>query len=139
MSTWDPIEAGVLTLPSGRRIRGRSLRKPINDGAADFSVVLLGRQPQLNASERWIQWPDFWLPTDTVAARSILEEAWRRSAEERVEIMCGGGIGRTGTALACIAVIDGVPPAESVAFVRANYHPSAIETPWQKRFVKKFR
>lgn len=63
--------------------------------------------------------------------------------------MAGGGDGadrgglrgrasRTGTALACLAVLDGVPPAEAVAYVRARFHPGAVETPWQRRYVEGF-
>jgi protein-tyrosine phosphatase len=55
-----------------------------------------------------------------------------------VEIACGGGKGRTGTALACLAVLDGVPPSEAVAYVRAGYHRWAVETPWQRRYVRTF-
>jgi protein-tyrosine phosphatase len=67
-----------------------------------------------------------------------LLESLRRAASERVEIACGGGRGRTGTALACLAILDGVPPAEAVTYVREHYHPRAVETPWQKRFVRRF-
>jgi protein-tyrosine phosphatase len=56
-----------------------------------------------------------------------------------VEVACGGGLGRTGTALACLAVLDGVPAGEAVAYVREHYHPRAVETPWQRRFVRRFR
>ncbi|MFJ8013916.1 hypothetical protein [Streptomyces sp. NPDC096339] len=38
----------------------------------------------------------------------------------------------SGTALACMAVLDGVPPEQAVAFVRQHYHPRAVETPWQR-------
>lgn len=62
---------------------------------------------------RWVRWPDFRLPTDRVDAQDALDEAWRRAKAERVEVACGGGRGRTGTALACIAVLDGVPPLRS--------------------------
>jgi hypothetical protein len=41
--------------------------------------------------------------------------------------------------LACLAVLDGVPAAKAVGFVRAHYHPRAVETPWQRRFVRRFR
>lgn len=45
-----------------------------------------------------------------------LSEAWERAGRERVEVACGGGggRGRTGTALACLAVLDGVPAVEAV-------------------------
>ena len=50
-----------------------------------------------------------------------------------------GGRGRTGTALACLAILDGVPPyAQAVAFVREHYDPKAVETLWQRRFVERF-
>lgn len=58
---------------------------------------------------------------------------------ERVEIACEGGHGPTGTALACLAVLDGVPNREAVAYVREHYSPRAVETPWQRRCVLRFR
>ena len=135
---WDPTDAGVLVLPSGRRIRGRSLRRPA-DPAPDFAVYLLGRAPEQTVwPQRWVRWPDFRLPADRADARAALVEAWERSAAECVEVACAGGRGRTGTALACIAVLDGVPPAEAVAYVRREYDPHAVETPWQRRFVRRF-
>jgi len=48
----------------------------------------------------------------------VLTEAWQRAVTERVEFGCAGGHGRTGTALACMAILDGVPGTEAVAFVR---------------------
>jgi hypothetical protein len=35
-------------------------------------------------------------------------------------------------------VLDGVPPAEAVAYVREHYLPKAVETPWQRTFVERF-
>jgi hypothetical protein len=137
---WRPDEAGILRLPSGRLIRGRGLRDPMPSGhPPTFGVYLQGRRPpEFGWESRWLRWPDFRLPADPVEARAVLREAWERSATERVEIACGGGRGRTGTALACLAVLDGVPPAEAVAFVREHYHPRAVETPFQRRFVRRF-
>ena len=57
--------------------------------------------------------------------------------DERVEIACGGGTGRTGTALALLAVWGGVRPDDAVAWVRAHYRPRAAETPWQRRWVRR--
>lgn len=68
----------------------------------------------------------------------MLHEAWLRADTERVEVSCAGGRGRTGTALACLAVIDGVPAGQAVAFVRRHYDPHAVETPWQRRYVARF-
>lgn len=137
MSTWDPDAPGVLRLPSGRLVRGRGLRQPLPTGPAPtFGVYLLGTAPPPVAWEsRWLRWPDFWLPRDRGYARQVLREAWKTAATGRVEVACHGGVGRTGTALACLAVIDGVPPDEAVAFVRRHYHHRAVETPWQRWYV----
>lgn len=137
---WEPDAAGVLRLPSGRSVRGRGLRRPLPDGPLpDFAIYLLGRQPPPVPWEaRWSRWPDFRLPADREATAAALREAWRRAETERVELACGGGLGRTGTALACIAVLDGVPNDEAVSYVRAHYAPRAVETPWQRRYVRRF-
>jgi protein-tyrosine phosphatase len=137
---WDPAGPGVLRLPSGRLVRGRGLRRPLPAGPEPtFAVYLLGKPPAPVAwPSRWLRWPDFRLPTDRVQAREVLREAWERAADGRVEIACGGGRGRTGTALACLAVIDGLPADEAVSFVRRHYEPRAVETPWQRRYVTRF-
>ena len=137
---WDADAAGVLTLPSGRRVRGRGRRAPRPPGPLpEFGVYLLGRRPEPVAwEEHWVRWPDFRLPADPAELRTVLLEVWERAAGERVELACHGGTGRTGTALACLAVLDGVPPAEAVAFVRRHYRPRAVETPGQRRFVASF-
>nr|WP_202523457.1 protein-tyrosine phosphatase family protein [Kitasatospora sp. SID7827] len=131
----------MLPLPSGRLVRGRGLRRPLPAGPPpDFALYLLGgRPPATDWESRWLRWPDFRLPADRADAADALRETWARAAGERVEVACGGGHGRTGTALACLAVLDGVPAAEAVAYVRAHYSPRAVETPWQRRFVARFR
>jgi protein-tyrosine phosphatase len=86
-----------------------------------------------------VRWPDFRLPANEGEAMDALKEAWLRAAYQRVEIACAGGRGRTGTALACIAVLDGVPARQAVSFVRAHYHPRAVETPWQRWYVMRPR
>jgi protein-tyrosine phosphatase len=140
MTSWEPGSPGVLRLPSGRLVRGRGRRRPMPPGPPPtFGVLLLGAEPApADWPTRWVRWPDFWLPTDPDQAREVLREAWRRAPDERVEVVCGGGRGRTGTALACLAVLDGVPPDDAVAYVRRHYHPRAVETPWQRRYVRRF-
>lgn len=85
-----------------------------------------------------MHWPDFGLPRDRAAAAAALHEMWRRAERERIEIACGAGRGRTGTALACLAVLDGLAPASAIALVREQYHPRAVETPWQRGYVLRF-
>jgi protein-tyrosine phosphatase len=138
---WDPAAAGVLTLPSGRLVRGRGLSLPLPAGPVpDFALYLLGREPPpVTWESRWLRWPDFGLPADRAATAEALREAWARAGAERVEVACAAGRGRTGTALACMAILDGIPSGEAVAYVREHYYAGAVETPWQRRFVRRFR
>ncbi|MBB4929917.1 hypothetical protein F4561_000737 [Lipingzhangella halophila] len=140
-ASWDSTAAGVLELPSGRLVRGRALRYPLPEGPTPaFALYLLGSAPPPAPWEaRWVRWRDFWLPADRTATREALREAWERAATERVEIACKGGRGRTGTALACLAILDGVPNHEAVGYVRRYYTARAVETPWQRRFVARFQ
>lgn len=138
--TWDPGGPGVFVLPSGRVVRGRGLRLALPEGPPpEFGLYLLGKQPQVPAQQiRWIRWRDFGLPRDRNDAVDALREAWSRAPDERVELACSGGRGRTGTALACLAVLDGVPAEQAVRFVRAHYDPRAVETPWQRHYIARF-
>jgi hypothetical protein len=83
-----------------------------------------------------LDWPDFGVPADpadlVAALRALLDRA---RGGERVEIGCLGGHGRTGTALACLAVLAGHPPGDAVAWVRTNYCAKAVETPDQEALV----
>jgi protein-tyrosine phosphatase len=140
MVPW-PDGSGIVELPDGRRLRGRGLRQPLPDGLApEFAVYLLARDPgPFDWPHRWVRWPDFRTPASTPDAIAALEEAYERSAAERVEIGCGSGVGRSGTALAGIAVLAGVPSGEAVRWVRRRYKTRAAETPWQRRWVRKVK
>ncbi|GAB3546606.1 hypothetical protein GCM10027404_07330 [Arthrobacter tumbae] len=79
---------------------------------------------------------DFSLPDSMDDAISAPGEAHTRAERERVEIACGGGIGRTGTAMSLLAVMGGVESADAVAWVRENYHPRAVETRRQRQWIR---
>jgi hypothetical protein len=130
-------ETGLVLLPGGVRVRGRRLAGPAS--AADFALVLADG-PLPPWPHRRVRWPDFWIPTDRADALAALHEAHQRAhAGERVEVACHGGVGRTGTALAALAILDGLGPAEAVQWVRRGYHPRAVETPWQRRWLRRVR
>jgi hypothetical protein len=130
-------DVGLVALPSGPRVRGRRIAAVAS--AADFALVL-ARGPAPAWEHRRIEWPDFWIPADTRDALDALHEAHDRArAGERVEVACHGGVGRTGTALAALAVLDGLDPADALIWVRAGYHPRAVETPWQRRWLRRVR
>lgn len=128
---------GVVTLPSGVRVRGRRLSDQVSP--ADFALIL-SHGPVPAWAHRRISWPDFRAPADRGAALDALRGAYRRAhAGERVEVACHGGIGRTGTALAALAVLDGLTPREAVTWVRSSYHRRAVETIWQRRWLRLVR
>ncbi len=141
-ATWPVGAPGVVVLPSGRRVRGRGVRAgaPPPELSPDVGFQCTWERPARQPwPVRWVRWPDFGLPLVPADARAALREAWERAATERVELSCGGGNGRTGTALAVLAVLDGVPPEGAVTWVRERYRASAVETPWQRWWVQRHR
>ncbi|WP_238608580.1 protein tyrosine phosphatase [Amycolatopsis sp. Poz14] len=134
---------GTLVLPDGVRLRARGLGKSKPEGAdPEFGLYLGSRRMRakydasLNWERRWVLWPDFLLPRDREGARrEILGLHARAVAGEAVEVACLGGVGRTGTVLACLVTLGGVGAEEAVEWVRREHHPRAVETPWQRRWV----
>ncbi|GAA4239756.1 protein-tyrosine phosphatase family protein [Actinomadura meridiana] len=137
---------GAIELPDGTSVRGRGLRRPTPEGAApDFGLYLgSGRlrrrhEPVLSWDFAWIDWPDFLLPRDRDEAVHLIRDLHSRARSgAAVEVACGGGVGRTGTVIACLAVLSGVDPSDAVAWTREHHHPRAVETPWQRRWVTAF-
>ncbi len=135
---------GAIQIPDGAWVRGRGLRATVPAGPLPEYALYLG-SPRLREQYavawpcEWVRWPDFLLPLDRfAAAESITGLHDRARSGERVEVACGGGVGRTGTVLACLAVLTGLPPLDAVAWVREHHHRRAVETPWQRRWVAWF-
>jgi len=101
----------------------------------DYGLYLDHRwKPTWNADV--IDWPDYGVPADSEAAAEAIRQAFERARRgERVEIGCIGGLGRTGTVLACMAILAGLPAPEAVAWVRDQYDPGAVETADQEDWV----
>ena len=53
-------------------------------------------------------------------------------------VACMGGVGRTGTVVACALVAAGWPATRAIERVRALRHPTAVETPEQVTFVEMY-
>jgi ADP-ribosylglycohydrolase/protein-tyrosine phosphatase len=80
--------------------------------------------------------PDLDVPRDPAAYRVTLDDVLARiRGGERVVVACRGGLGRTGTAVACLLVDGGVPPDEAIARVRAA-RPGTVERRVQEDFVR---
>jgi hypothetical protein len=132
---------GAVQLPDGAWVRGRGLRNPTPDGVEPgFGLYLGSRRLQAKHTfgwaHEWIDWPDFLLPRDSRLAVDRIRDLHQRAQRgQPVEVACGGGIGRTGTVMAALTVLAGVPVGDAVAWVRAHYHHRAVETPWQRRWV----
>ncbi|MGH3759272.1 protein-tyrosine phosphatase family protein [Actinophytocola sp.] len=141
----DPLP-GAIRLPDGTWVRGRGLRDPAPSGPEpDFGLYCGTRRlwarhdASLGWPHRWVEWPDFRLPRRDDRAVGHIRALYERArAGERVEVACGGGVGRTGTVVACLAILAGVPRGEAVGWVRVNYHERAVETPWQAAWVGRF-
>jgi len=87
-----------------------------------------------------LAWPDFGLPSDVDGLRAALEGLLGRARRgELVEIGCLGGHGRTGTALACLAVLAGTPRQAAVDWVRGRYCSHAVETDEQRALNRALR
>jgi len=126
----------VVVFPDGSRVRASS----IYDRRADDPDRAFGLYADPHWEPTWpadiISWRDFGLPEEPeVAARQIASAFARARGGELVEVGCLGGCGRTGTVLACMAVLAGVPSSDAVAWVRAAYRPAAVETAEQERWV----
>ena len=125
------------------------------DGTSVTGVSFLGGDPYsretspafgLYLDARWdppwphehVAWPDFGVPDPDELSASLERLLVRIRSGDLVEIGCLGGHGRTGTALACLAVLTGTPPDGAVQWVRANYCPDAVETAEQRAFVENY-
>lgn len=91
----------------------------------------------------WIPWQDYGLPTCSyeTAAQAIVD-VWDKACDGKVvEVGCMGGHGRTGTILACLAILSDNEMSASAAIhhVRKVHCDEAIETNQQEWFIEWFR
>lgn len=130
--TEDPV-----TFPDGTRVLASGwLERARSASAPDFGLYLdPAWQPTWPAV--MLDWPDFGVPTDAaVADREIVAAFDRARRGEAVEVACVGGHGRTGTVLACMAILAGVPTTEAVEWVRSTYCRRAVQEPGQQYWVE---
>ena len=79
---------------------------------------------------------DMGIPTDPLAFRAVLADLLARiEAGQTVAIACRGGLGRTGTAVACLLVMAGLAPDAAIDLTRRSRH-GTIERNEQEAFVR---
>ena len=125
--------------PEGTVVTARALfERQVDVPDRDFGLYLDRRwAPSWPAMV--IDWEDFGLPLDWHRASEKIATAFHTAqAGRRLEIGCVGGIGRTGTVLACMAVLAGVEARDAVGWVREHYRRDAVETAEQERWVRWF-
>ena len=129
----------VVTFPDGSRVRASSLAERDPDDPERAYGLYLDAQWEPTWPAEMVAWADFGLPDEPEVAARQIAAAFRRAQDgELVEVGCLGGSGRTGTVLACMAVLAGVPPDEAVAWVRGAYRTQAVETAEQEAWVEWF-
>ncbi|TDQ64834.1 protein-tyrosine phosphatase [Actinomycetospora succinea] len=130
---------GTVVLPGGTVVRGRGVQNPLPGGRAPEFGLYLGVDYEPAWPHRRLDWPDFGLPIDPLDAARGIEQLHRDArAGRRVEAACRAGKGRTGTVIACLAILDGLPPDHAVNWTRRHFHHRAVQTPWQRRWVRHF-
>ena len=82
--------------------------------------------------------PDGHPPASLTELDGVL--SWLRDARQDgdVAVACMGGVGRTGTVVACALVAVGWTADDAIREVRRVRHPTAVETATQEAFVRSF-
>ena len=82
---------------------------------------------------------DFGVPADEQAFRAVLHEVIERvRSGQHVAVACMGGLGRTGTVVACLLREAGMHADDAVIYTRMA-REGAIETAEQAEFVRNWR
>jgi Protein-tyrosine phosphatase len=133
-----------VALPDDVEVNARSLGSPRAREQPDYGVYLCAQRVRHRRARdwtgtwraTWLDWPPLGVPRDSAAAVAALVEAHQRAARgERVEIACGSGRSRTGTALAALAVCAGLEAEASIAWVKRSYPPARLITRGQRRWL----
>jgi hypothetical protein len=128
-----------VVFPDGTGVRASSLSDRVEHDPTRSCGLYLDMRWLPTWPAEVVEWPDYGLPADPERAADQIVAAFARARRgDVVEVGCVGGLGRTGTVLACMAVLAGVPPASAVDWVRRAYNPAAVETMAQEQWVRGF-
>lgn len=132
----DPIQLKDVVIYASKN------RRHTPDTTPDLGVYAYsGWNP--DSAAIFIPWTDFGLPTIpyTTVGRMLRQAFDAAKAGQTVEFGCMGGHGRTGTMLACMAILADptMTGPEAVKYVRSAHCTKAVETSSQEWFVRWFR
>jgi atypical dual specificity phosphatase len=131
------------SLAACRYPRGDAALRELADRGVTLLVNLHERPhpPELLAryglAELHLAVPDFTPPAPEQLERGVAAIEQAVASGRKVAVHCGGGLGRTGTLLACYLVKGGLTPSEAIARVRA-VRPGSVETPQQEAAVDEY-
>jgi hypothetical protein len=128
-----------VTFPDGTKVWASSHhQRKEGEALPDFGFYLDSIwKPQCLAF--YINWTDYGLPV--LAWDRVVEgikTLHKLASTQQVEIGCIGGHGRTGTVLACLAILSGVEGDKAVDWVHKNYCEHAVEGGKQEWWVSWF-
>ena len=129
----------MVELPDGARMRGRA-QGGRTARRAEWGLDLLGKRPAAaERTSRWLQWPAFWLPATrtTLAPRSRRRTAARGTASSSRLLAAAEEAGRAPRSPASRSWRG--EAEDATGWVRSTYDPRAVEMPWQRRYVRRFR
>ena|ERR1700746_3048660 len=136
------FETFILPGRQHRNIKISGSRTHTVSTTPDFGLyAYAGWNPSCIAT--FIPWQDYGLPTaGFVSAAKAIKAAWDLSCDDNVvEVGCMGGHGRTGTILACLAILSEptFTAKQAINWVRKVHCNEAIETNQQEWYVEFFR
>ncbi len=159
-----PGRIGMTVLPgkNGASVRypGRVYRADLEDDLAALRDAGVGRLVLLVDDRELVRWgdaaivdraarhgvrvdrfpmPDGHPPAGDAEMDAILDAITEGRNEANVAVACMGGVGRTGTVVACALIAAGWDADRAIARVREVRHPQAVETSEQERFVRGHR
>jgi protein-tyrosine phosphatase len=158
-----PGDLGLTILPGKRgvslRYPGHVYRRDLDDDLAALRALGVRRLVLLVEDSELARWgdgeivergeaagvevrrhpiPDGAPPASAAAMDAIVADVDEGRRHGPVAVACMGGVGRTGTVVACALVRAGRGADEAIARVREVRHPTAVETPAQEQFVRDY-
>lgn len=139
-ATKDRHAMAEVVFPNGVKIYGSSHHSRDKDEKRPTFGIYLDNMWSPDCLAYMIPWQDYGIPKIPLAqAFAAISDGYDFAVEGGiVEVGCIGGHGRTGTAIACMAVLAGVKPKNAAKWVQNNYCSHAVESKKQEWLIECF-